>query len=433
MKSWRFPASIVGIIAIALIALFVYSSSIPPSGGTPSDNSSNGFLVSNFSVLSSSPLNASMINSSRVVISFLLNDTSINYSDVSILINGSPVAFQVSVEGGSKRFYYRAVLPEGLQRTTLQVRSGNVTILEDSITFWVDLTPPRIYGVSPEDQRVAGPTVRVSASVSDNIRLEASSISLKVDSMKIRNFVYSSGKVYCDARLSDGNHTVTLSVRDAAGNIAEKKWEFVVGQKSEPLGVLVNAKTGYINENGLPVILGEVKNNGNTTVSDILVNGSLLCSEGNVINNDKPQPATMFQYAEIPFLLPGEVSPFKMVMPKTFPDFVYILKNVRKFDASVVNYTETFSVLYRDFETTGTGAVNQDGYYCLSAEVINTGDADVENVKVIATFYSSELVFDVQVSYIPSLTPGESASTELIIPDKQVSSKITSFDMKVIA
>jgi hypothetical protein len=367
------------------------------------------------------------------VISFLLNETSIKSSDVSILLNGTPVAFQVSVEGGTKRFYYNAVLPEGLQRSTLQVRSGNATVLEYSITFWVDVTPPRIYGVSPENQRVAGPTVRISASISDNFRLEASSMSLKIDSTRIRSFVYSSGKLYYDARLSDGNHTVTLSVRDAAGNSAERTWGFVVGQATEAQGVSVTAKTGYINEKGLPVIVGEVKNNGNTTVSDILINGSLLCSKGNVINNDKPQPAIILQYAELPVLMPGEVSPFKIVMPETFPDFDYILKNVRKFNASVVNYSVTSSVPYRDFETAGTGAVDQEGYYRLSAEVVNTGSMGVQDIKVVATFYSADLVFDVQVASIPALGPGESASVAFTVPDKQVSSKINSFDLEVFA
>ncbi|MDI9609338.1 MAG: hypothetical protein QFX34_03560 [Candidatus Verstraetearchaeota archaeon] len=433
MKSWKLPASIIALAAITLIAVYIYTSLPPPSGGDTNDNSSNGVLGLNLSVISFSPGNSSMLNSNQVMIYFLLNDTSINPSDVSILLNGTPVAFQSSVEDGSKRFFYSAVLPEGQQRSTLQVRSGNATILQESITFWVDVTPPRIYGVSPENQSVAGPMVRVSASIFDNIKLQASSISLKIDSTRIRNFVYSSGKIYYDARLSDGNHTVMLSVRDAAGNTAERTWGFVVGQAAEVPGVIVTAKTGYINENGLPVIVGEVKNNGNTTVRAVLINGSFLCSEGNVINNDKPQPATILQYAEIQILLPGEVSPFKIVMPKTFPDFVYILKNVRKFNASVVNYTATSSVPHRAFETTGTGAVNKDGYYCLNAEVINTGNTEAHNVKVVATFYSADLVFDVQVAYIPALAPGESASTVFTIPDKQVSSKITSFDMKVIA
>ncbi|MEN3034958.1 MAG: hypothetical protein ABC537_01520 [Candidatus Methanosuratincola sp.] len=436
MKPWRLPASIVAIAAITMIALYFSLASPPQSGGYPNDNSPNGDLGLNFSVLSRTPENSSILNSDQAMISFLLNDTSINSSNVRILLNGTPVTFQVSVEGGSKRFYYNAVLPEGLQRSTLQVRCGNGTILEDSVTFWVDLTPPRIYSVSPESQRVAGPIVRVSASISDNIGLDVSSISLKIDSMRIRNFVYSSGKLYYDARLSDGNHTVALSVRDAAGNTAERTWGFIVGQATEPPDVFVVTKTGYISEDGLLVIVGEVKNNGNATVSEILINGSFLCSEGNVINNDKPQPATMFQYAELPILLPGEVSPFKIVMPKTFPDFDYILKNVRKFNASVVNYSVTSSAPYRDFETTGTGAVDQDGYYRLSAQVVNTGNKEAQNIKVVATFYSPDLVFyvfDVQVAYIQALAPGESASTAFTIPDKKVSSKIVSFDLKVIA
>ncbi|MDH7555832.1 MAG: hypothetical protein ACQXXL_05290 [Candidatus Methanosuratincola sp.] len=433
MKSWRLPASIIAITAIAIIAAYLSFASPPPSGGSPNENSSDGDLGLNSSVLSSYPGNSSILNSNQVVISFLLNETSIKSSDVSILLNGTPVAFQVSVEGGTKRFYYNAVLPEGLQRSTLQVRSGNATVLEYSITFWVDVTPPRIYGVSPENQRVAGPTVRISASISDNFRLEASSMSLKIDSTRIRSFVYSSGKLYYDARLSDGNHTVTLSVRDAAGNSAERTWGFVVGQATEAQGVSVTAKTGYINEKGLPVIVGEVKNNGNTTVSDILINGSLLCSKGNVINNDKPQPAIILQYAELPVLMPGEVSPFKIVMPETFPDFDYILKNVRKFNASVVNYSVTSSVPYRDFETAGTGAVDQEGYYRLSAEVVNTGSMGVQDIKVVATFYSADLVFDVQVASIPALGPGESASVAFTVPDKQVSSKINSFDLEVFA
>lgn len=433
MKPWRLPASIVAIAAIVIIATYLTLTSPSPSGDYLNDNSSNWALGLNLSVLSSMPGNSSILNSNQVVISFLLNDTSMNSSNVSILINGTPVAFQNSVEAGGRRFYCQAVLPEGLQRSTLQVRSGNTTVLEYSIAFWVDLTPPRIYSIFPENERVAGPIVRVSASISDNVRLDASSISLKIDSMKIRNFVYSSGKLYYDARLSDGNHTVTLSVRDAAGNSAERTWGFLVGQATAPPDVFVTAKTGYISEDGLLVIVGEVKNNGNATVGGILINGSFLYSEGNVINNDKSQPATILQYAEIPILLPGEVSPFKIVMPKTFPDFDYILKNVRKFNASVVNYTVATSVPYRDFESTGTGAVDRDGYFRLSAQIVNTGNMEAHNIKVVATFYSSELVFDVQIAHIDALAPGQTALTEFAVLDKQVSSKITSFDLKVVA
>lgn len=421
------------IIAVLLVALFSYYFWVSLTGSQQSTSNNPQDSGAPYSILSYSPENSTVLRGGVLEISFLLNDTSIKNSEVQLFVNGSPVAFYSAVEANGKRIYWRSAFVDGLQNCTLIITSQNHTIFQKSVIFWVDNTAPTISSVSPCNTSVDGPNVRISAYIDDNIKIDQRTLTLKVDSFTVNNYVFASGRLYYDARLSDGNHTVTVSVKDSAGNLAERTWTFCVGAQPSSNDVVIIAKTGYIGEAGLPVIVGEIKNNGNYTVSNVLINGSFLCSEGNVINNDKPVPAVILNYAELPILPPGEISPFKIVMPSTFPDFDYIIKNLRKFNASIVNYTQTNSSPSATIEISSYGSLNSSGYYCLDIVAKNNGAQEALNVKIVATFYASSSVIDVESCSIGSLKPGESVTLKIPVPDKLVSGKITSYSLRVSA
>lgn len=94
-------------------------------------------------------------------------------------------------------------------------------------------TAPTITNVSPapgSKTRDATPTIK--ATVSDSLtNLAKSHIKLYLDGKRITTFSYDRSKdrlSYTSRRLSLGTHTVRITARDAAGNVATRKWSFKV-------------------------------------------------------------------------------------------------------------------------------------------------------------------------------------------------------------
>ena len=192
-------------------------------------------------------------------------------------------------------------------------------------------------------------------------------------------------------------------------------------------------KTGYFNtESGLPTIVGEVKNTGTSSIKNVYIQGLFLCKDGNVINNDKTYPAIVYGYAEIEVLEPGDVSPFKIVMPSNFPDFAYILTQLAKFNANVEDFTVTTVAPYKDYQFTNVSGsllvVNK--HYNLTGVITNTGSTPLSDIKIVGTFYTPDKPIAVESVHVYSLDPGEQAYFTIMVEDNDVAPLITRYDLK---
>lgn len=339
---------------------------------------------------------------------------------------------------------YNGYLLDGNYSVSITVKDLNDNSATARLYFTVDATPPSVSKRTPSNgATVNTSSVSISARFADALMgVDVSSIKIKLGSHDITQeaLINSSGFTYLTT-LQNGTYSVSVEISDLIGNVAIATWSFTVAipPAAPPQidSVIILTKTGYFNtESGLPTIVGEVKNIGTTTVKNVMVEGRFLCNDGNVINNDNPYPAILYTYAEIDVLEPGAVSPFKIVMQSDFPDFKYVLSQVRKFDASVVNMTMTSEVPYRDYQFTNLsgGTVNVAGplepahyHYVLTGVITNNGSAPIDGIKVVATFYRPEGPMAVEYEVVQSLDPGESASFTIEVEDSVVASYITRY------
>jgi hypothetical protein len=392
-----------------------------------------------------SPANNSLVSSANPLVWFHINDTlsGVDVGSSILKIDNIPVAFQY---GGSHldgwTISYSKYLTDNNHSALLYVVDHNNNSRTEEILFTVDSTPPIISGITPVNGSTLNTSsVIVSAHFTDLFSgVDPSTVMLMVDSLynPASATITSSGLSY-SAQLTDGVHSVTIRISDLAGNTARANWAFTVDTPSnytEPSeSVIMLTKTGYFNtESGLPTIVGEIKNNGTTTVKDVLIKGLFMCSDGKVINNDKRDPAIIYGYAEIKVLEPGGVSPFKLEMPADFPDFTYILSQLAKFDAQIEDFSATTDIPYKGFSFSNvTGTLQPDGHYKLTAVITNTGSGTISDTKVVGTFYTPTKPIAVESAHVYSLEPGESAFFMLMVEDDAVGPLITRHDLKASA
>jgi hypothetical protein len=412
------------------------------------------FLVANYSAQDSSPphlvsffpANNSIIRTPAAAVWFYFYETGSGIDPASIVLrinNVLPFNCTGSSESGWNVSYAGYFL-DGTYSVSITVKDLRNNSVTEQIAFTVDATPPSVIQKTPSNgATLNASSVIISARFVDaTVGVNLSSIKIMVGGNNVTSAaqISSSGFNY-SATLQNGTYTVSLVISDLVGNVATATWSFTVAIPPDSLPqvdrVIILTKTGYYNtESGLPTIVGEVKNTGTTTVTNVLVEGRFLCNDGNVINNDGAYPAILYAYAEIEVLEPGEVSPFKIVMTSDFPDFDYILSQLKKFDASVKNMTRTSEVPYADYEFTNLsgGLVNVAGpleaahyHYVLNGTITNNGSTSLDSIKVVSTFYRPEGPMAVEYVIVSSLDPGEQASFTIAVEDNIVASYITRY------
>ncbi|MEM3040353.1 MAG: Ig-like domain-containing protein, partial [Candidatus Methanomethylicaceae archaeon] len=110
-------------------------------------------------------------------------------------------------------------------------------IISTTVYFTVDSVPPTISSLSPADgSTVTTTTPTISASFSDNVAVDAASVIVKVDGVDVTSSstVTQTGFTYTPAGLSEGSHTVYVSVKDTSNNQATKTWSFTVSIPAPP-------------------------------------------------------------------------------------------------------------------------------------------------------------------------------------------------------
>ncbi len=388
-----------------------------------------------------SPANNSLINTPAPLVWFYFNDTDADFDANSTAFRMSYVVPFNCIGSPSSgwNISYLGYYMDGNYSASITVKDYSNNVKSERILFTVDATAPSVSAATPSNGAVLSSNVTsISARFSDFMTgVDPSSVMIKLDYEDITQIAQITGSGFnYTAALQDGTHSVLLRVSDFAGNVARVNWTFNVNTTSPDTGltgsVSILTKTGYYNtESGLPTIIGEVKNTGNTSVKNVLVQGLFLCNDGNVINNDEEYPAIAYAYAVIDLLEPGEVSPFKIVLPSDFPDFSYILSQLKKFDANVVNFTVTNETTSNDYQFTNiTYAIVDGNHYNLTGVITNNGSVALSNIKIVGTFYSSNRPIAVEYAFVYSLAPGEQAYFTLMVEDDDVALLITRYELK---
>jgi hypothetical protein len=144
-----------------------------------------------------------------------LNDSAVNMSSIT------PTSLTASVN-----------LTDGVYLATLSLMdtSGNMATM--NWTFTIDATPPTFSGNILNNNTVfQSKEVNFTISVSDNIALNMSSFSMKIDGAPVAPSINATSVAY-SGTLSEGSHTVVISVMDMAGNLASKVFTFSVALPS---------------------------------------------------------------------------------------------------------------------------------------------------------------------------------------------------------
>lgn len=172
------------------------------------------------------PIDGSFINNPTPVIRADFNDSlsGINPSSAQIIVDGANVTSRALISASGFTFTPGS-LSEGAHTVSVTVadRAGNSASV--SSTFSVDLTSPQIVNLTPADgSTVTSAQPPVSANFSDNlsgINLASVSIALDGTDVTLQATINSSGfSMTPTTPLTQGPHTVFVSLSDVAGNAA---------------------------------------------------------------------------------------------------------------------------------------------------------------------------------------------------------------------
>lgn len=110
-------------------------------------------------------------------------------------------------------------------------REGPYAVLAWSFTFDVDTTPPAISGQTPKDVVLANVAPTVSAQYQDSgVGVDVSKVLLKLDNTNVsaQASISATSVSYQASALTEGLHSISLSVADRFGNVATDNWSFTV-------------------------------------------------------------------------------------------------------------------------------------------------------------------------------------------------------------
>lgn len=150
----------------------------------------------------------------------------------------------------------------------------------------------------------------------------------------------------------------------------------------------------YVDLEGLLDVIGQVQNVGNSTVSQVVLTGSVI-SGGQDVSDSATQ-------AFVTDLLPQQKAPFYMEFStpsSSSEDWGSIIEAGISFDLNVASANTTSSYEYQGLTVTsatasvGTTASGDDGQlagaYMVNGVVKNTGTQPAENVTIVGTFFNS--------------------------------------------
>jgi hypothetical protein len=133
--------------------------------------------------------------------------------------------------------------------------------------------------------------------------------------------------------------------------------------------------SNYTDFQGYFAVVGEVKNTLSSNIKDVEIMATFYDSGNSVIG-------TAFTYADIDILKPNQKSPFEL---NSYPDIIApsSIKLTVDYQVTTDQPFEGLVILNH------TPSVDDLGYYKVVGEVKNSGADQVQDIKVICTYYDS--------------------------------------------
>ncbi|MHB1325926.1 MAG: 6-bladed beta-propeller [Thermoleophilia bacterium] len=147
----------------------------------------------------------------------------------------------------------------------------------------IDTTPPEITNLSPVGV-VDNKSVNITAGYSDDISgVNESSVEVKLDSVPIKGCNIAKDFVSCPARdLTDGEHDVTVSLKDKAGNPSQTSGFFKVD--TTPPKITIIGPNGVIKNNSVDIVASflDISSGTNNESISVSVDGAEIsdCAVG---------------------------------------------------------------------------------------------------------------------------------------------------------
>jgi len=179
------------------------------------------------------PADKSVINNDKPGIAANLTDiNAIEEDSVVLKINGKDVTSDTTITMSYVNYVPVLSLAEGKHTVFLEVRDTIGNLAYKTWSFTVDKTSPTIGNLQPNNISVTHDNIpMISTSFADLNNIEKNSVVLIVDGVDVTSdaTVTTSGVSYTPkSPLANGKHTVSLTARDVAGNLAQVTWSFTV-------------------------------------------------------------------------------------------------------------------------------------------------------------------------------------------------------------
>ncbi|MGQ9759267.1 MAG: Ig-like domain-containing protein [Candidatus Methanomethylicaceae archaeon] len=180
-----------------------------------------------FPVISSVyPSDGSKVNARTFTLNATYSDNKeVDLSSISLLVDDTRINLTLVTPS-----YLRAsvTLFDGTHSAFLSLADTAGNRVNMSWTFLVDTTPPTISGDILNNNTVFNKKdVNFTLSLSDNIAVDIGSLLMKIDGSTVTPAVNGNLVTYSGS-LSEGIHTVQVSVKDTTGNTASKTFTFVI-------------------------------------------------------------------------------------------------------------------------------------------------------------------------------------------------------------
>ncbi|HEX8706332.1 MAG TPA: Ig-like domain-containing protein, partial [Myxococcaceae bacterium] len=247
----------------------VKATALDVAGNTSADSNTNTFIVDTVAPTApvvTTPANGSVTNDSTPTYS----GTAEPGSTVTVIVDGVSVGTTVATAGGSWSFTPTAPLPDGSHtvRATATDAAGNTSANSNTNTFTVDTTPPPAPVVlSPSNGAVTSDNTPAYSGTAQ----PGSTVTVIVDGVSVGTTTATGAGTWSftpTAPLPDGQHTVSATASDTAGNTSPSSNTntFTVDTTAPAAPVVVAPANGAVTNDNTPTYSGTAEPGSTVTV-----------------------------------------------------------------------------------------------------------------------------------------------------------------------